>query len=60
MSATLSFGEGVDMDLAEFIEDKGMVDGLLLHGTGVGRDNTDTAGWVYEQQYQYYLTGQLA
>ncbi|CAM3549099.1 hypothetical protein MOE00_03405 [Bacillus inaquosorum] len=48
MSATLSFGEGVDMDLAEFIEDKGMVDGLLLHGTGVGRDNTDTAGWVYE------------
>ncbi|MCY9111153.1 hypothetical protein MOE45_08615 [Bacillus atrophaeus] len=46
--ATLSFGEGMDMDLAGFIEDKGMVDGLLLHGNGVGRDNTDTAGWVYE------------
>ncbi|CAN2251831.1 hypothetical protein STZ1_21126 [Bacillus subtilis] len=44
----LSFGEGMDMDLVEFIEDKGMVDGLLLHGTEVGRDNTDTAGWVYE------------
>ncbi|WNW22334.1 hypothetical protein RS399_11145 [Bacillus inaquosorum] len=47
-SATLSFGEGMDMDLAEFIEDKGVVDRLLLHGTGVGRDNTDNAGWVYE------------
>lgn len=47
-SATLSFGEEWVMDLAGFIEDRGLVDGLILHGTGVGRDNTNTAGWVYE------------
>ncbi|EEM80208.1 hypothetical protein [Bacillus thuringiensis] len=47
-SATLSFGEGWVMDLAGFIEDRGLVDGLILHGIGTGRDNTSTAGWVYE------------
>ncbi|PHA57774.1 hypothetical protein COF07_11670 [Bacillus wiedmannii] len=47
-SATLSFGEEWVMDLAGFIEDRGLVDGLILHGTGIGRDNTNTAGWVYE------------
>lgn len=47
-SATLSFGEEWVMDLAGFIEDRGLGDGLILHGTGVGRDNTATAGWVYE------------
>ncbi|PNK24696.1 hypothetical protein CBR59_24325 [Bacillus thuringiensis] len=46
-SATLN-GEGWGMDLTGFIEDRGLVDGLILHGTGVGRDNTSTAGWVYE------------
>lgn len=47
-SATLSFGADYVMDLAGFIEDRGLVDGFVLHGTGVGRDNTNTAGWVYE------------
>lgn len=47
-SATLSFGEEWLMDLAGFLEDRELVDGLILHGTGIGRDNTNTAGWVYE------------
>jgi hypothetical protein len=36
------------MDLAGFFEDRGLVDGLILYGIGVGRDNTNTAYWAYE------------
>ncbi|WP_031463787.1 hypothetical protein [Paenibacillus polymyxa] len=47
-SATLSFGDEWVMDLAGFIEDRGLADGFILNGTGIGRDNTNTAGWVYQ------------
>jgi hypothetical protein len=40
-STTLSFEEEWVMDLAGFIEDRGLVDSLIFHGTGIGRDNTN-------------------
>ena len=46
--ATLSFGSDWNMNLGGFIEQPDAAHGAFLHGTGVGRDDTNTAGWVYQ------------